>query len=453
MAFYGFTPPANLDQSFSSSINGSVVTNSSNTYTEANIGGLWFTSVQAGNLPFEQITIGPIGSLLVFDYAIAPVAEFENLRGQTIFVDDSNSEIQWAGAWQEKRNYTLFGEVNLPRGDITNSVPTRPHGNGTHESDSVGASMAFQFQGSSVLIAGVAPMNRTVEPFTRGPGLVPPVSDFLLELNVTLDGESQSVVFTNGELLQPGGTPHFPYFKNDSLEEGNHTLIMTIKNVTGNASATIDYITYKPTFDILQDKPNFPPIALDNNTSPVPSPTMTPLPDPESKSNVGVIAGAVVGGVVLLVLLILGFWLLWRRKKRAREEDDMNVTPNAQAAVEPFVLAGPVETSTRKGAQFVSPQRPSTIGLTSKGEGQRAEAGPSPSPLVLSPTEQHAELRRQRDELTETVRDLELQSERGDSSNQNDFATQDQIREMQARVDMLTREMSRYIVPPAYESR
>jgi len=190
--------------------------------------------------------------------------------------------------------------------------------------------------GSSILVAGVAPINRTVESFAPGPVLSPPVSEFLLELNVTLDGTSHSVVFTNGGLSQPGGSPHFPYFRNDSLEEGNHALIMTVKNVTGNTSVVVDYITYKPSFATLQNKPNFPPINLDNNTTSVPSPTPTPTPppNPQDKSNAGAIAGGVVGGIAFLVLLPLGFWLL-RRKKRKQirhlhEHDSMSVPSNTR---------------------------------------------------------------------------------------------------------------------------
>ncbi|KAK7461015.1 hypothetical protein VKT23_008943 [Stygiomarasmius scandens] len=407
MAFYGFTPPADVDQSFDHAIGGSAVQRVTSIYPEPNIGDLWFTSTLAGDDSIEQIDIGPNGPLLVFDYAIATVAELEELRGQTILVDDSNSEIQWVGAWQERRNYTLFSGVTLPRGDSRNPVPTRPHGNGTHESDSVGASMVFQFQGSSILVAGIAPINRTVESFAPGPVLSPPVSDFLLELNVTLDGTSHSVVFTNGGLSQPGGSPHFPYFRNDSLEEGNHTLIMTVKNVTGNTSVVVDYITYKPSFATLQNKPNFPPINLDNNTTSAPSPTSTPPPNPGDKSNnVGAIAGGVVGGVAFLVLLVLGFWLLRRKREKQirhlHKHDSMNVPSNTREvsnsglsslAVEPFILPIPTETSSRKGAQSVSLQSPLTTALSSKGQWQRTRAEPSVSPTVSSPDEQHAELR------------------------------------------------------------
>ncbi|THV02162.1 hypothetical protein K435DRAFT_360116 [Dendrothele bispora CBS 962.96] len=468
MEFYGFTPPQDTDQTFAVTAGGSSVFRFEETYPEPNIGDLFYTSMVAGDSAIWTIDMHADGPLLFFDYAVTTVAGLESLQGQTIIVDDSNTEIQWQGNWKERRNYTLYGlvELNVPSGVVSRPA-ARPHGNGTHESDEVGDFFIFQFQGTSILVAGTAPLNRTVEAFAGGPVLDPPVSNFRPELNFTLDGHSQSAVFTNGGFPQPGGSPHFPYFRNDSLSEGNHTLIMTVNDVTGNASVIIDYLTYKPSFATVGDKPTFPPVTISNESTPTSSPsgTQSPDPTPGPQSNTGAIAGGVVGGIIFLALLALGAWLLYRKKQQARrlyQRESMNAPPTpamSNLAVEPFVLPNPTESSSRKGTPSGSLQSPlATVPRTSKRQPQEStESEHSPSLIshtVSSPVEQHAELRRQRDELEETVHNLESQSQRGDteSSNQN-FATQDQIREMQSRIDMLTREMGRYMMPPAYDSR
>ncbi|THV02161.1 hypothetical protein K435DRAFT_922085 [Dendrothele bispora CBS 962.96] len=315
MEFYGFTPPRNTDQTFIVTFGGSSVAHSIEEYPKPNVEDLFYTSTVAEDSAIWTIDIFTNGPQLFFDYAVVTVTELESLQGQTIIVDDSNTEINWAGSWVERKNYTLYGllELDAPNG-ITSRPEARPHGNSTHESDGIGDSFIFQFQGTSILVAGVAPLNRTVESFTVGDHesvLDPPVSNFRLELNFTLDGHSESVVYTNGGFPQPGGSPHFPYLRNDSLSEGNHTLIMTVVDVTGNTSVVIDYITYKPSFATAGDKPTFPPISItgSNNTAPAPGPSGTqgsnPTQAPGHKFNKGAIAGGVVGGIVVLALLAL----------------------------------------------------------------------------------------------------------------------------------------------------
>ncbi|THV02160.1 hypothetical protein K435DRAFT_836527 [Dendrothele bispora CBS 962.96] len=357
--FYGFTPPQNTDQTFLVTANGSSDLAFPGTYPEPSIGDLFYTStVTDEELATWEINMHTNGPLLIFDYAVVAVAEYEELQGKTIIVDDSNTEIQWEpeGNWEERRNYTLYGRAETIWVNDTDLHPaTRPHGNGTHESDKVGDSLIFQFQGTSILVAGIAPLNRTVESLTDRPIFNPPLGYFNLGLNFTLDGYSQLVTFTNEDLSLPGGSPHFPYFRNDSLSEGNHTLIMTVVDVTGNTSVIIDYLTYNPSFATVRDKPTF---SISNSTSaPSPPETQSPDPTPGPESDRGAIAGGVVGGVVFLVLLALGVWLVYRKKQQARrlyqrESQTMNA-PTSNLTIAPFVLLDPTEPLPSKGYPII----------------------------------------------------------------------------------------------------
>jgi predicted RNase H-like nuclease (RuvC/YqgF family) len=58
-------------------------------------------------------------------------------------------------------------------------------------------------------------------------------------------------------------------------------------------------------------------------------------------------------------------------------------------------------------------------------------------------------LQQQSNELAERMLQIEEQSENG-NMNQNDLEAE--IREVKARVEMLTREMNRHVVPPSYAS-
>ncbi|THU83382.1 hypothetical protein K435DRAFT_807556 [Dendrothele bispora CBS 962.96] len=408
------------------------------------------------------------GPFLFFDYAVMSVGELEDLDDQTIIVDDSNTEIQWGGNWEEKRNYTVTGPgqfttIMSGSGAEVGPLHARPHGNGTHESDNVGDYFIFQFQGdskiehcvtlvelniftlgSSILVAGITPLNRTYQmstasndPFQDGP-----VGNFHLKLNFTLDGHSQAVVFTSDRLSQLGGTPHFPYFQNNSLVEGNHTLIMTVDDVTGDTAVVIDYLTYKPSFATLKDKPTFPPIIFNDNSTSAPNSSQSPDPPPGSRSNKGIIAGSVVGGVASISLLALGVWLLYKKKQvrhwQLDQRGSMNAPSITQAMsnliVEPFLFQNPTHPLPRKDTSSIPQVQPPSLAVSWE-----------PSPL------QHAELRRQREELEETMQNFESQSV--DRNSDQNLVTQDQMREMLTRIDVLTREMGRYVEPPGYDSR
>ncbi|THU90109.1 hypothetical protein K435DRAFT_841575 [Dendrothele bispora CBS 962.96] len=355
ISFYGFTPPAEANQTFTVSLSSSGSQDEQVSYPQPAVGDLWYTSAVTSpdSVLTDWIDIQFGGPNLIFDYALATVAELTELRGETILVDDSNSEIQWLGNWQEKTNYTLQN-LNIPNvGPPTShrGALSRPHGNGTHDSNSVGDMFIFQFQGTSITVSGVAPLGQEANDasgnVTGG--------DFHLSLNFTLDGISTSVVLTNGHPdVALAGSPHFSYFSHDPLDGGNHTLIMTV-DIAINTSVTIDYLTYQPSFSSLLEKPNFPPINATSSTStpsPTPSTIDQPVPASVKKSHTSAIAGGVVGGVAFVVLLSLGIWLLYRKNQQSKVSslptNKMEQYPNL--AVEPFVLPSTVESGiTRKG--------------------------------------------------------------------------------------------------------
>ncbi|THU94657.1 hypothetical protein K435DRAFT_860286 [Dendrothele bispora CBS 962.96] len=396
MELYGFTPPGPNRTFQVNSTSGS----STQKYSEIGTEDLFYnTTLSSG-----EVVQFADGSFLLFYYAVASVAELENLHDQTIIVDDSNTEIQWGGNWEEKWNYTINWPILLGGYKWDINFNARPHGNGTHESGEVGDYFIFQFQGSSILVGGITPRNRTA-------------------------------VFTSETTSQAIGTPHFPYFQNDSLAEGNHTLIMTVDDVTGNTSVVIDYLTYKPSFATLKDKPIFPPIILNGNSTSSPDPPPDPPPGP--RSNTATIVGSVVGGVAFLGLLA-GIWLLYKRKRQVRQFDlpgSTNTPAMSDLVVEPFLFQNPTNPLPRKDTLSIPQVQPPPLG---------ASWAPS--------LPQHAELRRQREELEGTIQNLESQSGDTRSSDQN-LVTQDQMREMLTRIDVLTREMGRYVEPPGYDSR
>ncbi|THV02096.1 hypothetical protein K435DRAFT_775824, partial [Dendrothele bispora CBS 962.96] len=258
-------------------------------------------------------------------------------------------------------------------------------------------------------------------------------------MNFKVDDKSTQRTFTFNPRFTDSnlpGMPNFVYFSDDALPSGSHNLTVEVTHVEGNITATIDYLTYKPSFDLLADKPVFS------------SQTSSPdLPSSKHSVNAGVIAGAVIGSLVLVALIAgFGFWWLRRRKRMsarrrfsvfserpATDPDD----PKAEMYVtDPFTSTAPsngsFETNPASAHTLASHQNPYS--------GKRAE------------------LQRERDELARNMDNLQSQynttpypsdsitdpSERAPQSSNRDLEAE--MREMRAKMDMLTNEMSRYMV-------
>lgn len=75
---------------------------------------------------------------IILDYMLVTAGTQTNFAGQTIFMDDANSEITWLGQWTTATDYTI----------ATGAYNVLPAGNGTHTSTNVGDSFSFTFAGS-----------------------------------------------------------------------------------------------------------------------------------------------------------------------------------------------------------------------------------------------------------------------------------------------------------------
>ncbi|THV02082.1 hypothetical protein K435DRAFT_963332 [Dendrothele bispora CBS 962.96] len=284
---------------------------------------------------------------LAIDYALIKVSNQTHFQGQTIIVDDANSEIEWNGNWTERSNYFLelpnlsaFG-TNLS----DPSVKLRPHGNGTKTSGTEGDSFTFQFAGTSILIAGT-------NPSLPGSGT--------LTMNFKVDDKSTQRTFTFNPRFTDStlpGLPNFVYFSDDALPSGNHNLTVEV--------------------------------------------THTSSPDLSSSKhsvNAGVIAGAVIGSLVLLAFIAgFGFWWLRRRKRMSarqrfsifseRPATDLDDPKAEMYVTEPF-------TSTAPSNDSFETNPASTHTLTSH---QNPYSG------------KRAELQRERDELARNMDNLQSQ--------------------------------------------
>ncbi|KAF5338850.1 hypothetical protein D9758_015574 [Tetrapyrgos nigripes] len=170
--------------------------------------------------------------------------------------------------------------------------------------------------------------------------------------------------------------------------------------------------------------PSGPSSGSDSGSAPGPTESSSSnggLP-PNNSPNVGAIAGGVVGGVIFCAMLVLIWWMR-RRYRRKNGEMREYQRPNSRAP-EPFTLSGPVEGR-----------------LTEKGNYQRSGA---------------REFQNEQSSASSSPRSSSTEGQPRPPnvpSNQKLSELQAEMREMQAKIERMNREMSRYLIPPAYASQ
>ncbi|KAJ7165474.1 hypothetical protein C8R43DRAFT_878501 [Mycena crocata] len=224
------------------------------------------------------------------DYAIITAGTSTSLSGTTLIVDDNDPDLVYGGRWTNNRDLFTIGH-GQPSG--------LPFQNATHESNTIGDSMTFQFAGTSVGVYGLFKWNI--------PGSI--------TASFSVDGKSTAQTFSSSQAPFEE-QPNFEFFHATGLQPGNHTLVVNITDVVGAQSLMFDYILYHPSFDSLASKPNF---TAASSISPS-APAKSPILNKSHHKNTAAIVGGVMGGLILIVLLGVVF-LLWNRARRRSARD------------------------------------------------------------------------------------------------------------------------------------
>ncbi|KAJ7613041.1 hypothetical protein FB45DRAFT_1112713 [Roridomyces roridus] len=338
VALFGVTPPTGYNQTIHISDpvrDGTSITDPTSwvpyTYPAPAQGGQFLASGMRASDQLGQIGFSDANGLSV-DYILVTASNETSLRGQTILVDDTSLEISWNTKKDDYNlsiNYTVPTMNSFMKGYFTESTTflanMPPHGNSTHSSNTMGDSFTFQFAGTSLLISGVTP---------GPPAGINTGIDWFLEMEFTLDGDTNPTTITAGEDIIK---PHFVYFNATNISSGNHTFSAKISNIGGLPvpSAQIDYITHAPSFATIAEKPNFsmsPSPA--SSLAPSLAPSLTPGPAPKKHHDgLGAIVGGVVGGCVALGCLVgLVFWLLRRQRRNSQDESTSSTRDRPERA-------------------------------------------------------------------------------------------------------------------------
>ncbi|THU94132.1 hypothetical protein K435DRAFT_860874 [Dendrothele bispora CBS 962.96] len=428
LALVGFTPTPSNDQTFSVQIgtdgqDADIGYWSNISYPSPNLGCQFFTTPDLPgndtNHPTFFFNLTASGGVS-FDYAIMQVGNFRDITGKTIIVDDSSPEISWQGNWQEENSSNLNLTIPFKDDQPYNVKSWYPHGNSTHRSNQVGDSFTFQFAGTSIVVAGIFPV----------PNEQPDA--FVAYMNFTIDDYSVQRKFIQQD-VQTQSQVHFPWFKNNTLAPGAHTLVVEVLSLGGlnnDLMVEIDYLTYTPSFRTASEKPNFGTNPT-NSSGSDPAPTENPPPSDSNNTqgaNIGGIIGGLVAGIFILLVGSIGGYLFWRHKKELQQRL-LHQTPT------PFR-----DTSRPPTGRFLS-------------EKGRILSSPSSilpvAHLVPTPNQDENLESAQIVQQGTNSRVGSQSSQQVDNSHAGGvYATRDEIQDVNTRIDMLRRQFE----PPAYQT-
>ncbi|KAG7088425.1 hypothetical protein E1B28_012419 [Marasmius oreades] len=222
-----------------------------------------------------------------FDYLTVTAGQSTQLRGRTIIVDDADPAMEYSGNW---RNEPITPPaMNF---DYTSS----PYRDTTHWSNTVGDSVNFTFEGTSVTVYGIIPASNATIPNRN------------LTATYSIDDGQR-----NSLSLSPGSTEGRPIamtelLRSGELAAGKHTMVFTVTDIP-NLSLSgvgIDFVTYNASFDNLSSIGAGTPStagAISDGHIPVWKPVL----------------GAVLGLLALLVAGLLGS-LYWRKRKQSKAQ-------------------------------------------------------------------------------------------------------------------------------------
>ncbi|KAK0224483.1 hypothetical protein EDD85DRAFT_982082 [Armillaria nabsnona] len=425
IAFTGNTPPSTMRQNFSVFIDDGDSYIAS--YPSQSAYMQWYTSptLEEGT---HTITITEMDGTDV-DYALVGVGDQTTTLGKDILVDSTSDSIVWVGDWQTNKSILIptfedFHVVNYPLG------------NSTMDSSTSGDKFFFQFTGTNVSVFGI--QRNSINGF--------------ISVGFSVDGGENAAFYTNSS-RSGNDVANTMFFSSPILPHGIHTLIMNIKNVAGDQSLKLDYITYS------DQESNSNHSASPSSTSSSPSSPNLPSGSSSSstsstsesapkKTNSKRIGGVVGGGIALLLLIIAGALFWWRRKRQAYQEANLMslsqlFTYNPDQSIIRQDESSDL-TPSKSEKKFMAWRQIGGISV----EGSTSTAGSSDvspsSPTLSRPrsaSENQGEIRRRLDEISSLMAQIEQPS-----------TEITHTQELPNRTETLTEENTRLmgVPPPAY---
>ncbi|KAG6811438.1 hypothetical protein H0H92_007353 [Tricholoma furcatifolium] len=164
------------------------------------------------NITFDQVDVPCVVDFIT----VTAPTNGTPISSQQFIIDDDDPSVLYEGSWTKNQS-------TISNNDQWNRLP---YGGGMHQSSSPGSTVTFSFNGTSITVYGVPIPSTSPE----------------LQLAYSMDDAPPSLVsFGADQFLVPN--PNFPWYMNDTLPPGSHTLKLEIM-IASDMNFTVDYAIY-----------------------------------------------------------------------------------------------------------------------------------------------------------------------------------------------------------------
>ncbi|KAF9023479.1 hypothetical protein BDZ89DRAFT_1069848 [Hymenopellis radicata] len=278
--------------------------------------GQWYQSPELDDGE-HTITVSDLERVGV-DYALVTTTSPQDRSD--VVVDDSDSSITYSGNWSESASL---------HSNASQVLPSSSFGGGTHDGGSGSSLFSFPFHGAEITI--------------------------YLVLRRSVVGNLRATVDVDGKILDRisiwtaatgDDRPNYPVFTSRGLSsDGAHVLTVNITEVNGDQMFSLDYLSFANVTQSPDGPSSAATFAAVTGATATRTRAPTPLQTTSSSAsaasdvqgvkttNVGAIAGGVIGGLLAVAGMIFILW--WLRRRRQREANKLHTLVPYPSQIQP----------------------------------------------------------------------------------------------------------------------
>ncbi|KAG7088726.1 hypothetical protein E1B28_012694 [Marasmius oreades] len=263
-------------------------------------------------MPYSPPFRTSLGIVLIFSFFSYHLLALAHAKTVSRIIDDTYGDEATGylpvyyphDSWVWRRNCNSEQGCEIVPDD-ENKIQNKTWTAATYRTNMTAMGLTLQFEGTAISVYFIQ-TNDIGKNNTR-----------ITECNFTLDG-TLSYQFVHEPTSERGFDYNYEAYRATALANKQHTLDIATGILDHQVYISFDYARYTTE---ISDDPN------STNISPSPSPSNTTVVELKKRISVGVIVGAVVGGVGLLCIVAVTLLLILRRKRRSSHPHDQIPKP------------------------------------------------------------------------------------------------------------------------------
>ncbi|PPR00374.1 hypothetical protein CVT24_004408 [Panaeolus cyanescens] len=328
-------------------------------YSSAPQHGLKLWGLENLDMSYHDIEIIPESGSFSYDYIAFTPNRLTQLARKRLIMDDNDSELQYSSGWTSASNTTIQS--------ITSGIP---YNNSLKGTNTVSASMSFNFTGSSVSVFG---------------SLNQQAGRLAFSYSVNNSVPETVTLFTGAPIANNSWYSNRELFHKD-LVPGKHSVNLQLLEATDSQMLWVDYVAFEGTSTTtLTATSSIPtPTAVSSSTNPL---------------GTGQIAAIVIVALILFFCCCFGQKAVeYGQRRRRRSTDEYHMSETANNMGHPVIIVVPPSNQpsaiihnyisaagTMPRPQMTDPSQSSTLPAYQPPNPPARDAGPVEAPPPYNP--------------------------------------------------------------------